>query len=80
MLTPYEFGTPLGRRVYDLRHTRLTNWLHAGVPAATVAERAGDSVPVLLTTYARCVDGQLDDLKQRIERAGELPDPAAARG
>ena len=23
-------------------------------------------------------DGQLDDLKHRIERAGELPDPAAA--
>ncbi|MFF9144237.1 tyrosine-type recombinase/integrase [Streptomyces sp. NPDC014861] len=78
VLTPYEFGSPLGRRVYDLRHTCLTNWLNAGVPAATVAEWAGNSVPVLLATYARCIDGQLDDLKQRIEGAGELPDPAAA--
>ncbi|MFJ9826038.1 tyrosine-type recombinase/integrase [Streptomyces sp. NPDC101160] len=76
VLTPYEFGTPLGRRVYDLRHTCLTNWLNAGVPAATVAEWAGNSVPVLLTTYARCIDGQLDDLKKRIEQAGELRDPA----
>lgn len=79
VLTSYEFGTPLGRRVYDLRHTCLTNWLNAGVPAATVAEWAGNSVPVLLTTYARCIDGQLDDLKRRIEQAGELPDLAAAR-
>ncbi|MCD2466800.1 tyrosine-type recombinase/integrase [Streptomyces sp. MBT42] len=79
VLTTYEFGTPLGRRVYDLRHTCLTNWLNAGVPAATVAEWAGNSVPVLLATYARCIDGQLDDLKHRIEQAGELPDPAAPR-
>ncbi|MFE1909349.1 tyrosine-type recombinase/integrase [Streptomyces gardneri] len=79
VLPPYEFGTPLGRRVYDLRHTCLTNWLNAGVPAATVAEWAGNSVPVLLSTYARCVDGQLHDLKRRIEQAGELPDPAAGR-
>ncbi|WP_327162034.1 tyrosine-type recombinase/integrase [Streptomyces zaomyceticus] len=80
VLTSYEFGTPLGRRVYDLRHTCLTNWLNAGVPPATVAEWAGNSVPVLLSTYARCVDGQLHDLKRRIEQAGELPDPAAAIG
>ncbi|MFE6852284.1 site-specific integrase [Streptomyces sp. NPDC057674] len=65
--------------MYDLRHTCLTNWLNAGVPPATVAERAGNSVPVLLATYARCIDGRLDDLKQRIEGAGKLPDPAAAR-
>ncbi|WP_405409769.1 tyrosine-type recombinase/integrase [Streptomyces decoyicus] len=78
VLNSYEFGTPLGRRVYDLRHTCLTNWLNAGVPAATVAEWAGNSVPVLLATYARCIDGQLDDLKHRIEQAGELPDPTAA--
>ncbi|MCZ0972457.1 integrase [Streptomyces noursei] len=32
---------------------------------------------MLLATYARCIDGQLDDLKRRIEQAGELPDPAA---
>ncbi|MER7946766.1 hypothetical protein ABTY59_05140 [Streptomyces sp. NPDC096079] len=78
VLTSYEFGTPLGRRVYDLWHTCLTKWLNAVVPPATVAEWAGNSVPVLLATYARCVDGQLHDLKQRIEQAGELPDPAVA--
>lgn len=77
VLEPHAFESPLARRVYDLRHTCLTNWLNAGVPAADVAEWAGNSVPVLLATYARCINGQLDDLKQRIERAGELPDPAA---
>ncbi|MEV7170763.1 site-specific integrase [Streptomyces sp. NPDC093224] len=78
-LPPHEYESPLARRVYDLRHTCLTNWLNAGVPAADVAEWAGNSVPVLLATYARCINGQLDDLKQRIERAGELPYPAAPR-
>ncbi|MER7515904.1 tyrosine-type recombinase/integrase [Streptomyces sp. NPDC126499] len=76
VLGAHEFESPLARRVYDLRHTCLTNWLNAGVPPATVAEWAGNSVPVLLATYARCVNGQLDDLKKRIEDAGALPHPA----
>ncbi|WP_261991958.1 site-specific integrase [Streptomyces sp. MS191] len=63
--------------MYDLRHTCVTNRLDAGVPPATAAEWTGNGVPVLLATYARCIDGQLDDLKQRIEGAGELPGPAA---
>ncbi|MFB7373994.1 hypothetical protein ACFC0D_29550 [Streptomyces sp. NPDC056222] len=75
-LSPHDFDSPLARRVYDLRHTCLTNWLNAGVPPADVAEWAGNSVPVLPATYARCINGQLDDLKKRIEQAGELPDPA----
>ncbi|MFF5971906.1 hypothetical protein ACFY7C_10315 [Streptomyces sp. NPDC012769] len=62
--------------MYDLRHTRLTNWLNAGVPPATVAERAENGVPVVPATYARCVKGRLDDLKKRIEEAGALPHPA----
>ncbi|MET9951539.1 hypothetical protein ABZ135_08305 [Streptomyces sp. NPDC006339] len=76
VLGAHEFESPLARRVYDLRHTCLTNWLNVGVPPATVAEWAGDSVPVLLATYARRVNGQLDDLKKRIEDAGALPHPA----
>ena len=64
----------LGRRVYDLRHTCLTNWLNDGVPPAQVAEWAGNSVPVLLAICARCISGQLGDLKQRILARGDLPD------
>jgi hypothetical protein len=49
-----------------------------GIPPAQVAEWAGNSVPVLLATYARCVEGQLPDLKRRLEAAGDLPEPSAA--
>ncbi|MCM1966203.1 site-specific integrase [Streptomyces sp. G1] len=74
VLPPEEFSSPLGKRVYDLRHTCLTNWLNDGVPPAQVADWAGNSVPVLLAVYARCVTGQLADLKRRIEDGGELPE------
>jgi integrase len=71
-LTEAEYASPLGRRIYDLRHTCLTTWLNSGVPAAQVAAWAGNSVPVLLSTYVNCVIGGDDDLKRRIETA--LPD------
>ncbi|MGX5209911.1 integrase [Streptomyces violaceus] len=29
---------------------------------------------MLLATYARCIDGQLPDLKRRLEAAGDLPE------
>ncbi|UKY50305.1 tyrosine-type recombinase/integrase [Streptomyces inhibens] len=73
VLTPHEFDSLLGKRVYDLRNTCLTNWLNAGVPPAQVAEWAGNSVAVLLAAYARCISGQLTDLKRRIEAEGDLP-------
>ncbi|MFD5885521.1 tyrosine-type recombinase/integrase [Streptomyces sp. NPDC060334] len=73
-LTPEEFASPLGKRVYDLRNTCLTNWLNDGVPPAQVAEWAGNSVPVLLAVYARCIVGHLSDLKKRIEAGGDLPE------
>ncbi|MEU6841402.1 hypothetical protein ABZ930_05935 [Streptomyces sp. NPDC046716] len=68
------FESPTGKRVYDPRHTRLTKWLNDGIPPAQVADWAGNSVPVLLAIYARCVDGQLPDLKRRLEAAGDLED------
>ena len=50
-------------------------WLRAdGIPPAQVAEWAGNSVPVLLATYARCIHGQLSDLKRRMEAGGDLPE------
>ncbi|WP_328736283.1 tyrosine-type recombinase/integrase [Streptomyces bobili] len=76
VLLPHVFESPTGRRVYDNRHTRLTKWLNDGIPPAQVAEWVGKSVPVLLATYARCVEGQLPDLKRRLEAAGDLPELA----
>ncbi|MER5404522.1 site-specific integrase [Streptomyces sp. NPDC002769] len=78
VLPPHGFESPTGRRVYDNRHTRLTKWLNDGIPPAQVADWAGNSVPVLLATYARCVEGQLPDLKRRLEAVGDLLEPPDA--
>ncbi|WP_308365232.1 tyrosine-type recombinase/integrase [Streptomyces sp. ISL-86] len=78
VLDEHEYASPVGKRVYDLRHTCLTTWLNNGVPPAQVAAWAGNSVPVLLATYARCVTGQLADLQKRIEGPQELPGVASS--
>jgi integrase len=68
-LTPGQVASPLARRPYDLRHACLSTWLNAGVPATQVAEWAGHSVNVLLKVYAKCLDGQDEAAKRRIEHA-----------
>jgi integrase len=72
-LTPGEYASPLAKRVYDLRHACVSTWLNGGVPPAQAAEWAGHSVTVLLKVYAKCIDGQDQIAKQRIEDA--LGDP-----
>ena len=49
-------ASPLARTP-DLRHAAVSTWLNGGVPATTVAEWAGHSVEILLTSYAKCLDG-----------------------
>lgn len=68
-LTEAQAASPLARRPYDLRHACVSLWLNAGVPATTVADWAGHSVAVLLRVYAKCVDGEADAAKQRVEAA-----------
>jgi len=53
-------------RPYDLRHAAVSLWLNAGVPAPTVARRAGHSVEVLLRVYANCIDGDDEIANERI--------------
>jgi integrase len=65
-LSPEQAASPLARRPYDLRHAALSSWLAAGVPPTEVAERAGNSVKVLLTVYAKCLDGQRSAYNDRI--------------
>jgi hypothetical protein len=55
--------------VYDLRHACVSTWLNGGVQPAQVAEWAGHSVAVLLKVYAKCIDGQDQIAKRRIEDA-----------
>lgn len=76
VLTPEQVNSPLGQRVYVLRHVCLTTQLNSGVPPAQVAEWAGNSVAVLLSTYVNCIRGSEDELKQRILDA--LPDDEPA--
>jgi integrase len=74
---PEVLATPLAERPYDLRHAAVSTWLNGGVPATTVAEWAGHSVEVLLRIYARCLDGGVEALRQRVDEAlrtgGESP-------
>ncbi|MGB8963134.1 MAG: tyrosine-type recombinase/integrase [Pseudonocardiaceae bacterium] len=66
-LNDEEFASPLARRPYDLRHAAVSTWLNAGVPATQVAEWAGHSVAVLLQIYAKCLAGQEELARTRID-------------
>ncbi|MFF8378884.1 hypothetical protein ACF07V_22460 [Streptomyces sp. NPDC015661] len=65
-LSPAAVASPLARRPYDLRHSALSTWLNAGVDATEVAERADNSVEVLLSRYAKCLDGRQEMANRRI--------------
>jgi hypothetical protein len=45
----------------------VSTWLNAGVPATQVAAWAGHSVAVLLQIYAKCLVGQEDAARRRID-------------
>ncbi|WP_251073046.1 site-specific integrase [Streptomyces sp. ISL-43] len=66
-LPPDLLASPLVARPYDLRHSALSTWLNAGVDPTEVAERAGNSVEVLLTRYAKCLYGRQAVANERIE-------------
>ncbi|MFI6637544.1 tyrosine-type recombinase/integrase [Nonomuraea fuscirosea] len=67
--TPEQVASSLAARPYDLRHAAVSLWLNAGVPAVEVAKRAGHSVDVLLRVYAKCMDGQQDQINGKINNA-----------
>ncbi|WP_030442926.1 tyrosine-type recombinase/integrase [Actinoplanes subtropicus] len=77
-LSPAQQRSPLARRPYDLRHAAVSLWLNEGVPATQVAEWAGHSVHVLLKVYAKCIEGQDQAARRRIEAALSRDDDAAA--
>ena len=74
-LTKAQAASPLAGRPYDLRHAAVSTWLNAGVAAPQVAEWAGHSVQTLLSTYAKCIDGQEEQNRKRIEKALEWTEP-----
>ncbi|TMR22644.1 site-specific integrase [Nonomuraea turkmeniaca] len=68
-LTPEQIASSLAARPYDLRHAAVSLWLNVGVPAVEVAKRAGHSVDVLLRVYAKCIDGQQEQINGKINDA-----------
>ncbi|MFD5884527.1 tyrosine-type recombinase/integrase [Streptomyces sp. NPDC060334] len=78
-LPPDLVSTPLAKRPYDLRHSALSTWLCAGADPAEVAQRAGNSVEVLLTRYAKCLYDRQSINNQRIEHLLTAYDPPADR-
>ena len=67
--TPEIVRGPLAARPYDLRHAAVSTWLAAGIPAATVAQWAGQSIAVLLDVYASFLDGGEQAARRQVEAA-----------
>jgi hypothetical protein len=73
-----EIPPPYSNPVSSNTYARVWR-LNAGVPATQVAEWAGHSLNVLLKVYAKCLDGQDEVARQRVEAAlKETPDERAA--
>jgi integrase len=88
-LSEDEYGSPLAKRPYDLRHACLSAWLNSGVSAKQVAEWAGNSPKVLLSIYSKCPVGEAEVSLRRIidalggrsrERIGKEEPPSASDG
>jgi hypothetical protein len=60
---------PLAAQPYNLQHAAVSTWLAAGVPAATVAQWAGQSIAVLLEVYASFLDGGEQAARRQVESA-----------
>jgi hypothetical protein len=58
------------------RGRRLPLRLNSDIHSAHVDEWVGNSVPVLLATYARCRSAQMRELQRRIEAAQDIFGPA----
>lgn len=67
-LPPHLVDTPLAARPYDLRHSALSTWLNGGADPTEVAERAGNTVEVLLSYYAKCLYGRRATVNRIIEK------------
>jgi integrase len=68
-LSSAEAASALAARPYDLRHACLSTWLNAGVASAQVAEWAGNSIPVLLRVYTKCLTGSEQTALHQISQA-----------
>ena len=66
-LTEDELITDLLGHTYALRHSGVSMWRNAGVPAPQVAEWAGHSARVLDSVYSKVLTGLEDRWKQHLD-------------
>ena len=67
--SPVKRRSPLAKVPYRFQHSAVSLWLNVGVPTTQVAEWTGHSVNVLLKVYAKCIDGQDEPTRRRVEAA-----------
>jgi len=73
---------PADRSIHCLRHSRISHWLQAGVPAQAVAQLVGTSLAMLQRHYAHLMTRSLADelAHARRHRALQVVDLAARGG
>jgi site-specific recombinase XerD len=67
-------GLPAGTTSHDLRHHYVSVMLDAGASVVEVAELIGDTVAVVMETYAHLMPGREDRARQMIDAAWSAPD------
>jgi hypothetical protein len=79
-------ATPLARRPYDLRHLALSPWLCEGADPAEIVQRAGNSVEVPRSRYAKCLydrqslnNHRIEHLLRSYDQPPENPDTEESR-
>jgi integrase len=65
---------PEGITSHDLRHHYVSVMLDAGASVVEVAELIGDTVAVVMETYAHLMPGREDRARQMIDKAWDSPD------
>ena len=55
------------RRIYDLRHTGISEWLAAGLSVFEVSRYAGTSLQMISTVYGHLTFGALDTASNRLD-------------
>jgi hypothetical protein len=55
------------RRIYDLRHTGISEWLAAGLSVFEVSRYAGTSLQMTSTVYGHLTFGALDTAASRLD-------------
>ena len=59
-------------RVHDLRHSHASLCIELGYSAVLVARRLGDTVPVVIRTYAHLYSNKQQELVSRLEELADI--------